>query len=66
MDRNVGGYDRLLRTVGALLLLAVGYRYRESRLGTFAFLGGSDLLATTVIQRCPANAALGIDTCPAD
>lgn len=64
MDRNVGGFDRRLRVLGALALLVVGYRYRNSKLGTLAFLGGSDLLATAVIQRCPANALLGIDTCP--
>ena len=63
MDRNVGGLDRGLRTLVALTLLVVGYRNRQSTLGTFSFVAGSDLLATSVIQRCPMNALLGIDTC---
>ncbi|QLD89242.1 DUF2892 domain-containing protein [Natronomonas salina] len=64
MDRNVGGIDRWLRVAVALALLGFGYRNRESRTGTLAFLAGSDLLATAVIQRCPVNALLGVDTCP--
>lgn len=64
MDRNVGGLDRPLRVVLALALLVAGYRNRERTLGTLSFVAGSDLLATAVIGRCPANAVLGIDTCP--
>lgn len=63
MDRNVGGFDRRLRIVVALALLAFGYRNRDSRAGTLAFVAGSDVLATSIIQRCPVNALLGIDTC---
>ncbi|AGB17692.1 Protein of unknown function (DUF2892) [Halovivax ruber XH-70] len=63
MDRNVGGFDRALRVLVALVLLVVGYRRRDSTAGTLAFLAGSDLLATVVIGRCPVNALLGIDTC---
>lgn len=64
--KNVGGVDRSLRVVAALALLAYGYRNRSRTVGTLAFLGGSDLLATAVVRRCPANALLGIDTCGAD
>ncbi|QCS44237.1 DUF2892 domain-containing protein [Natrinema versiforme] len=63
MDRNVGGFDRLGRLVLAAILLVVGYRNRDRTLGTLAFIAGSDVLATAIIQRCPANAVLGIDTC---
>lgn len=66
MRPNVGGADRLLRVVVALTLLAVGYRNRGRTPGTLAFIAGSDLLATAVIQRCPLNALLGIDTCGTD
>lgn len=66
MERNVGGIDRRLRVVLALGLLVVGYRNRHRTLGTLAFIGGSDLLATTVIGRCPVNTVLGIDTCPSE
>lgn len=65
MERNVGGLDRTLRLVVATCLLVVGYRNRSSSWGTLAFVGGSDILATALIQRCPANALFGVDTCPA-
>ena len=63
MDKNVGGFDRLLRVVLGATLLLVGYRNRDRTAGTLAFLAGSDILATAVVQRCPANALFGIDTC---
>ncbi|QLK24527.1 DUF2892 domain-containing protein [Natrinema zhouii] len=63
MDRNVGGFDRLGRVILAAILLAVGYQNRNRTLGSLVFIAGSDLLATAVIQRCPVNSFLGIDTC---
>jgi hypothetical protein len=63
MERNVGGLDRVGRVAVALALLAFGYRNRERTIGTLAFIGGSDLLATVVIGRCPLNALFRIDTC---
>jgi len=63
MDRNVGGADRRLRTVVALVLLLFGYRNRNKTVGTLAFVAGSDLFATALIQRCPINSLFGIDTC---
>ncbi|AFO55767.1 MULTISPECIES: DUF2892 domain-containing protein [Natrinema] len=66
MDRNVGGADRIGRVILAAILLSLGYRHRQHTLGTLAFIAGSDLLATTVIQRCPVNAVLGINTVETD
>ena len=63
MQPNVGGVDRVLRIVGGLVLLSIGYRNRGLTLGTLAFVAGSDVLATAVVQRCPMNALFGIDTC---
>ncbi len=63
MERNVCGFERRCRALVAVAMLVLGYRYRDRPLGTLTFLGGSDLLATAVIQRCPLNALLGIDTC---
>jgi hypothetical protein len=63
MNPNVGGVDRLLRVVVGTALLAFGYRNRDRTLGTLAFVAGSDIFATAIIQRCPANSLLGIDTC---
>ncbi|AEH35818.1 YgaP family membrane protein [Halopiger xanaduensis] len=66
MDKNVGGTDRTMRTVLAAALLVVGYRNRDRTLGALAFVAGSDVLATALIQRCPVNALFGIDTCFGD
>lgn len=66
MDRNVGGLDRALRVVLGATLLAIGYRNRDRTLGTLAFIAGSDVTATAVIQRCPVNALVGVDTCGSD
>ncbi|QLG49808.1 YgaP family membrane protein [Natrinema halophilum] len=63
MKRNVCGFDRLGRTILAAMLLLVGYRNRNRTVGTLAFVAGSDLLATAVVQRCPINALLRVDTC---
>ena len=63
MDRNVGEFDRTLRVGLGVVLLIVGYRNRGKTAGTLAFIAGSDITATAIIQRCPANALLGIDTC---
>lgn len=66
MRPNVCGGNRALRIAVALALLAVGYRNRHRTLGTLAFIGGSDLLATAIVRRCPVNALFGIDTCGAE
>lgn len=63
MDRNVGGIDRVLRVVLGVVLLIVGYRNRGKTAGTLAFIAGSDITVTAIIQRCPVNTLLGIDTC---
>ncbi|THE65471.1 DUF2892 domain-containing protein [Salinadaptatus halalkaliphilus] len=46
-----------------ILPTTYGYRNRDRTIGTLAFVAGSDLFATAVIQRCPANALLGTNTC---
>lgn len=63
MDKNVGGVDRALRVVLGAALLLIGYRNRDRTAGTLAFIAGSDIFATAIIQRCPLNALFGIDTC---
>ncbi|MDG5817887.1 DUF2892 domain-containing protein [Natronococcus sp. A-GB7] len=63
MNPNVGGVDRLLRVVVGIALLTFGYRNRDRTLGTLAFVAGSDVFATAIIQRCPANELLALDTC---
>lgn len=63
MNRNVCGTNRVLRVVLGVALLIVGYRNRGKTAGTLAFIAGSDITATAIIQRCPVNTLLGIDTC---
>ncbi len=70
MDKNVGGRDRQLRLVGAVVLAVAG---AASVLGVFPGLGtlagavllvGSAGLAFNVVtQRCLVNRLFGVDTC---
>ncbi|SIS10777.1 YgaP family membrane protein [Natronorubrum thiooxidans] len=62
MDKNVGGFDRMLRIGLGIVLLVVGYRNRDRTGGTLAFIAGSDIIGTAIIQRCPVNALVGLDT----
>lgn len=71
MEKNVGGYDRIVRIAAGLALLVVarslgrgGSRTGTRRLarGVLAAAGG-DLLVTSLLQRCPVNALLGVNTC---
>jgi Protein of unknown function (DUF2892) len=63
MTTNMGSFDRLLRVIGGLVLLAWAF------LGTgeWHMLGwiGIVPLATAVIGWCPLYAVMGISTCPA-
>ena len=65
LTRNVGGTDRLLRAVGAVLLaitaltaLATGRRTA----GLLAAVGAAGLTINATVCFCGLNAALGIDT----
>ena len=75
MDKNVGGYDRIARLVAGPILLALGIAalagmvtLAEGTTGTalaaIAALIGVVFLGTALIQKCPLNSLLGIDTCP--
>lgn len=77
MKRNACGMDRLVRLVvgaGLLLvaLLARRERGRPGRDGTvdrwqiLAGYAGAELLLTGLLQWCPLNYALGIDSCEYD
>jgi len=68
---NVGGSDRIARAVVGVALLLAGWwlhrsegRERRRRLlSTGLAYAGAELLVTAVIQRCPVNALLGVNTC---
>ena len=63
MTTNMGPFDRLLRVIGGIALLAWAY------IGTsdWHMLGWIGLvpLATAVLGWCPAYSIIGVNTCPA-
>lgn len=70
VQQNVCGYDRVARVLGGVGLLLVGIalrarttKRRTRRIGTLTLASGVELLATAVVQWCPTNAALGVNTC---
>jgi hypothetical protein len=72
LPKNVGGLDRQLRAVGAVVLAAVGVAALlgvAPVLGTVggvaALAGSAGLTFNVLTQRCLGNHLLGIDTCPA-
>lgn len=74
MDRNVCGLDRFVRfTVATLLAIAaLGARRGRGAPGTdgsvarwqiLALYASAELLVTGLLQWCPLNYALGVDSC---
>ncbi|ERH01988.1 MAG: protein of unknown function (DUF2892) [Halonotius sp. J07HN6] len=65
LSKNVGGKDRLLRAIGAVLLTITAVRaLRAGRrpTGVLAALGAVGLGFNASVCFCGLNAALGIDT----
>lgn len=64
MECNVGGSDRTMRAVaGAGLLGAALFVPMDRTLKTLAWIGAGIGLGTALTRYCPANRALGVDTC---
>lgn len=61
MKANVGGFDRLIRIVAGIVLIAL------AAMGTIGWWGliGIVPLATGFMRFCPLYPLLGISTCPA-
>lgn len=77
MERNACGADRLVRlAIGSVLALAAllarrgrgkpGQDGTVARWQILAFYAGAELLVTGLLQWCPLNYALGIDSCEYD
>ena len=74
MKKNVGGADRIARlVVGPVLILSgiAGYAglfalavgpLPQTLTSVILFLVGAILLVTGLVQRCPANRIIGLDT----
>lgn len=60
MNRNVGSWDRALRIVAGLVLIAL------TLMGTIGVWGWIGLvpLVTGLMGRCPMYKMLGLSTCP--
>lgn len=73
MEKNVGGYDRIARFVAGPILLVVGIAALADlvtlaagtlglAIGVLAVLVGAVFLVTAIIQKCPINSLLGVNT----
>jgi len=65
-QRNVGGYDRVVRAVlGVVLFTIAVYAATAGQQGltVFAMVASAGLLFNAATQFCGVNAVLGLDTC---
>lgn len=63
MKRNVGGADRALRLIVGVVLIAVGlWAPLEPLWQGVAFVVAAIAIITGLIQFCPLNALIGLDT----
>jgi len=66
MTANVGRFDRILRAVVGVVLLALGLGYLGGLATPWDWvlgIAGFVLLATAILSVCPAYALLGVRTC---
>lgn len=64
MKCNVGGVDRIARIVVGIVLVLVGLLAPLSAgWQTVVFIVAAIALVTAVVRYCPANAAIGVNTC---
>lgn len=59
MKANVGGFDRILRIVAGLVLIALAY---SGTVGAWGYIGVVPLI-TGAVGWCPAYAPFGLSTC---
>jgi hypothetical protein len=60
MKANIGNFDRVLRIIVGVALIALAATHK---VGVWGYLGVIPL-ATALFRFCPAYALLGIRTCP--
>lgn len=64
MPRNVGSADRVIRTVLAIALLAVGLGVIQGFVGVLMAVVAVVFLVTATLGSCPIYTVLGLRTCP--
>jgi hypothetical protein len=63
VTRNVGGLDRGLRWIAAIVLLAIAFFVDLAGVWRMlAFLIGTATAFTALLRYCPINAAIGVNT----
>lgn len=63
MKRNVGGADRVLRLIAGVVLIAIGlWAPLEPVWQGAAFVVAAIAIVTGLVQFCPLNALIGLDT----
>ncbi|PSP60397.1 DUF2892 domain-containing protein [Halobacteriales archaeon QH_7_66_37] len=68
-QRNVGGIDRIARTILAVVFLGIGvlvFTDGRQALGAGALIAGAGLGFNAVSGFCGLNAMLGVNTCSRD
>lgn len=64
LSLNVGGFDRILRLILGVILIALAYFGILSGTGAIiAYIVAVIALVTGLIKFCPVNALIGINTC---
>jgi hypothetical protein len=78
MEKNVGGWDRMVRFVAGPILVAVAVAVLAGGLDigitgvvglaitALLLVAGGIFLVTGMTQKCPANKVAGINTCKTD
>ena len=64
LSLNVGGFDRALRLILGVVLIALAYFGILSGTGAIiAYIVAAIALVTGLVRFCPVNALIGINTC---
>ena len=61
---NIGGLDRAIRLVAALVLAAYAWMHPGATLAVVAWVVAAILALTAIVRFCPAYRILGISSCP--
>ncbi|MDQ7072237.1 MAG: DUF2892 domain-containing protein [Rhodobacterales bacterium] len=61
--KNTGGFDRILRVVAGVALLAAFFMLPDASYRMFLLIGIVPL-ATGLLGSCPLYSILGLNTCP--